>query len=153
MPFLLALFLLVLPATAFAASAQQNPQTTVQLLFADHFAHDMGFTRDTIARKKNWLTPGLNQEIDAYFLRPQPRDEPPVINGDPFTNTQEYPSAFAAGEGVQDPQKATVPVIMTIGPNRRTVQVQLIRQPSGWLVDDLTYEDGMTFRALLKEQP
>ena len=42
---------------------------------------------------------------------------------------------------------------MTIGPTRRTVRAQVVRQGSGWLVDDLIYEDGSTFRALLKEQP
>ena len=146
--------LLVMPASVVAAdNAQQTPRATVQRLFADHFMHDMGFTRDTVARKRNWLTPGLNQEIDAYMRRPQPRDEPPVINGDPFTNTQEYPSAFQVGEAVMDAGKANVPVVMTIGPTRRTVRAQVVRHGSGWLVDDLIYEDGSTFRALLKEQP
>ena len=154
MHLLFALLLLVMPGSVLAAdNAQQTPRATVQQLFTDHFMHDMGFTGDTVARKRNWLTPGLNQEIDAYMRRPAPRDEPPVINGDPFTNTQEYPSAFQVGEALTDAGKTTVPVVMTIGPTRRTVRAQVVRQGSGWLVDDLIYEDGSTFRALLKEQP
>ena len=77
----------------------------------------------------------------------------PPINGDPFTNTQEYPTTFQVGEAVMDGVRANVPVVMTIGPTRRTVRAQVVRQGSGWLVDDLIYEDGSTFRALLKEQP
>jgi len=151
---LFALLLLVMPLNAFAAdNAQQAPRATVQQLFADHFKNDMGFTRDTVARKRNWLTPGLNQEIDTYFRQPFRADEPPPINGDPFTNTQEYPSAFQVGEVVMDAGKANVPVVMTIGPTRRTVRAQVVRQGSGWLIDDLIYEDNSTFRALLKEQP
>jgi hypothetical protein len=150
---LLALLLLVMPATVSPTNAQQTPRATVQQMFADHFMHDMGFTTASVARKRNWLTPGLNQEIDAYFRRPMPKDEPPVIDGDPFTNTQEYPSAFQVGEPVIDAGKANVPVAMTIGPTRRTVRAQAVRQGSAWLVDDLIYEDGSTFRALLKEQP
>lgn len=153
MRMLLALLLLFVPASAFAADAQQTPRATVQQLFTDHFAHDMGFTMASVGRKRNWLTPGLNQEIAAYFRRPMPKDEPPVINGDPFTNTQEYPSAFRVGDAVVEAGKTNVPVVMTIGPDRRTVRAQVIRQGSGWLVDDLIYEDGSTFRALLKEQP
>ena len=153
MRLLFALLFLFVPASAFAADAHQTPRATVQQLFADHFMHDMGFTTASVARKRNWLTPGLNQEIGAYFRRPMPKDEPPVIDGDPFTNTQEYPSAFQVGEPVMDAGKANVPVVMTIGPTRRTVRAQVVRQGSGWLVDDLIYEDGSTFRALLKEQP
>ena len=153
MRMLLALLLLFVPASAFAADAQQTPRAVVQQLFADHFMHDMGFTQASVARKRNWLSPSLNQEIAAYMRRPQPKDEPPVINGDPFTNTQEYPSAFQVGEPITEAGKTNVPVVMTIGPERRTVKAQVARQGMGWLIDDLIYEDGSTFRALLREQP
>ena len=153
MRLILALLLLVIPAGVLPSNAQQVPRVIVQQLFADHFMHDMAFTPASVARKRTWLTPDLNQQIRIYFQRPAKPDEVPVINGDPFTNTQEYPSRFAVGEPVQDASKASVPVVMTIGPTRRTVQVQLVRQGSGWLIDDLVYEDGATFRALLKEQP
>jgi len=154
MRLLFMLLLLVMPVSVFGAdNAQQTPRATVQQLFADHFKNDMGFTRDTVARKRNWLTPSLDQEIDTYFRQPFPADEPPPINGDPFTNTQEYPTAFQVGEAVTEGVRANVPVVMTIGPTPRTVRAQVVRQGSGWLVDDLIYEDGSTFRALLKEQP
>jgi hypothetical protein len=52
-----------------------------------------------------------------------------------------------------DGARANVPVVMTIGPERRTVRAQVVRQGAGWLVDDLIYEDNSTFRALLKEKP
>lgn len=153
MRFVFAFLLLLMPVAATSAPAPNTPAVVVQQLFADHFMNDMGFTRATVARKRAWLTPGLNQEIDAYFRRPSVPDQVPVIDGDPFTNTQEYPTAFAVGAATQDAAKATVPVVMTVGPTRRTVQVQLVRQGAAWLVDDLTYEDNMTFRALLKMQP
>jgi hypothetical protein len=153
MPLLFALLLLLLPAGAARAQAQDNPQSVVRQLFADHFMHDMGFTRESVARKRAWLTPDLSQQIDAYFRRPSVPDQVPVIDGDPFTNTQEYPSAFAAGAAVQSAGKTSVPVVMTIGTERRTVQVQVVRQTPGWRVDDLVYADGSTFRVLLKEQP
>jgi hypothetical protein len=157
MRLLFALLLLVIPGSVLAADGKaanaQTPRAVVQQLFADHFMHDMGFTTASVARKRAWMTQGLNQEIDAYFQRPMPKDEPPVIDGDPFTNTQEYPTTFQVGDAVMDGAKANVPVVMTIGPARRTVKAQTVRQGTGWLIDDLVYEDGSTFRALLNEQP
>ena len=143
----------VTPTTS--AQAPEDPETVVGRLFEDHFMNDMGFTPASVARKQDRLTADLYRQIEAYFARPTVPDEAPVINGDPFTNTQEYPSAFTVSEGTQQDTTTTrVPVVMTIGPDMRTVQVQLVRQASGiWLVDDLVYEDGMTFRELLKEQP
>lgn len=152
MRWLFAMLLLFVPAAA-ATSAEQGPQAIVQQLFADHFAHDMGFSRATVARKRSWLTADLYQQIDAYFRRPAVPDEVPVIDGDPFTYTQEYPSSFAVTDGVMEASMARVPVIMTIGTGRRTVQVLLVRQRPGWRIDDLVYDDGTTFRALLKMQP
>src|SRR5689334_5351899 len=134
--------------------ASEDPETVVGRLFEDHFMNDMAFTPASVARKRDRLTADLYREIEAYFARPSKPDEVPAIDGDPFTNTQEYPTAFAVSEGIQQDTTTTrVPVVMTIGPDMRTVQVQLVRQGSAWLVDDLIYEDGSTLRALLKEQP
>ncbi len=131
-----------------------DPESTVGELFDDHFKNDMGFTPETVARKRHRLTADLYREIEAYFARPADPNEAPVINGDPFTNTQEYPSSFEVREGIQlDTNKARVPAIMTVGPEQRTVQVDLVHEALGWLVDDLVYEDGSTLRAQLKEQP
>ena len=141
-------------APATSTETPVDPETAVGQLFDDHFMNDMGFTPASVARKRDRLTPELYAQIEAYFARPTSPDEVPPINGDPFTNTQEYPSAFAVSEGTQqDTDTTRVPVVMTIGPDRRTVQVQLVRQAAGWLVDDLIYEDGSTFRESLKEEP
>jgi hypothetical protein len=137
-----------------SSQSQEDPETVVGEMFAVHFMHDMGFTPQSVALKQNRLTSDLYRQIEAYFERPRAPDEVPAIDGEPFTNTQEYPSAFAVSEGAQqDTDTTRVPVVMTIGPDRRTVTVQLVRQTSGWLVDDLVYEDGSTFRALLMEEP
>jgi hypothetical protein len=141
-------------STQSSTETPEDPETVAGEMFTVHFMNDMGFTPESVARKQNRLTPDLYQQISAYFARPQSPNEAPVINGDPFTNTQEYPSAFEVNEGTQQDLTTTrVPVVMTIGPDRRTVQVQLVRQSGAWLVDDLIYEDGSTFRALLKEEP
>lgn len=168
-PLLLVCLLLIMPASVHAGSGNvigltssakarpapphATPQAVVKKLYADHFAHDMGFTVKTVARKRNWLMPDLYRQIDAYFHRPSSPDKAPSINGDPFTDTQEYPTTFSVGVATTEAHNATVSVIMTFGADKRTVRVLLGRHASGWLVDDLVYEDGTTFRALLKEHP
>ena len=153
MPLRFVLLLLLLPLAAACTQRADNPQAVVQELFVDHFMTDMAFTPESAARKRNWLTPGLNKEIDAYFARPTKPDEVPPIDGDPFTNSQDYPSSFAVGEATNDAETVTVPVVLTTGAEKQTVKVQLVRQSGAWLIDDLAYDDGTTFRALLKMPP
>ena len=151
MPLRFVLLLLLLPLAAACGQREDNPQAVVQALFADHFMTDMAFTPASAARKRNWLTPDLNKEIDAYFAKPTKPDEVPPIDGDPFTNSQDYPSGFAVGAAMSEGEKASVPVVLTTGAEKQTVTVQLVRQSGAWLIDDLAYEDGTTFRGLLKQ--
>ncbi len=153
MPLRFVLLILLVPLAVACARREDTPQAIVQELFADHFMTDMAFTPASVARKRQWLTPGLGREIDAYFARPTKPDEVPPIDGDPFTNSQDYPSSFAVGETTNGAEMATVPVVMTTGAEKQTVKVQLVRQSGAWLVYDLAYEDGTTFRALLKAPP
>ena len=144
------------PATTTQSSPEtpEDPETVAGEMFTVHFMNDMGFTPESVAKKQARLTPDLYQQITAYFAKPQPANEPPLINGDPFTNTQEYPTAFEVREGTQQDLTTTrIPVVMTVGPDQRTVQVQLVRQNGAWLVDDLIYEDGSTFRSTLAMLP
>ncbi|MFN8581139.1 MAG: DUF3828 domain-containing protein [Gemmatimonadaceae bacterium] len=119
-------------------------------LYASHFAHDMGFSRRSIARKRRFLSPSLARLVEVYFRRPVPKGDAPPIDGDPFTDTQEYPSSFRVGEAVSDTVTASVPVTMSVGAEQRTVRVMLKRAAGAWRVDDLAYEDGSTFRKLLR---
>jgi hypothetical protein len=127
-----------------------TPAGAVRMLLAEHMTADMGFTPGTVARKKSELSATLADSIAAYFARPQPADEPPPIDGDPFTNTQEYPLSFTFGSVAADDTQATVRVVFADGLRERPVDYVLVRDGSRWVVDDLRYEDGATFRELLR---
>jgi hypothetical protein len=129
--------------------AARSPEAAVLDLYAVHMSGDMGFTPALVESKRRFLTKGLNAEIDAYFARPAPKDEPPVINGDPFTGTQEYPTRFSLEPAAISGAEATVPFVFTDGARKRTVTAVLRKDGSAWLLDDLRYEDGETFRKLL----
>ena len=130
-----------------------SPEAMVLALLRDHMTHDMAFTRDSVARKQAHLTGDLTQAIRAYFARPVPHDEVPVINGDPFTNSQEYPSGFVLGRASIDGERAEVPVRFHDGARAKPVTLVLKNVAATWRLDDLRYDDGATFRGLLRDTP
>lgn len=131
-----------------AAQIQARAQACMQA----HFAGDMGFTPATMARKAACLSPGLQQDIAAYFARPTPPDEVPAIDGDPFTNSQEYPRRFHVGPArMRGEARAEVPVTLSGHGRHERLQLLLQREPAGdWRIDDLRYADGSALRALLR---
>ena len=133
-----------------AIPPETTPAGAVQSLYADHFAHDMAFTPESVARKRKWLAPDLVRLITAYFAKPDKPDEVPAIDGDPFTDSQEYPTGFALGVPMIERDQATVAVELAMEPKKRLVSVRLHHKRDRWLVTDLVYEDGGTLRQLLK---
>jgi hypothetical protein len=111
---------------------------------------DMGFTPESVARKRSLLTPGLGGAIGTYFARPFPEDEVPPIAGDPFTDSQEYPTRFTLGPSASGGADAVVAVSFAGDVRHRRVDFVLRREEERWLLDDLRYEDGSTLRALLQ---
>ena len=130
----------------------------------------MAFTPTSAAAKRGWLTAGLWRAIEHWQAQPQPEDEVAAIDGDVFTDSQEYPLRFSVGpartldgaqavSGLVDAQGATevqlpteVQVDVTfsfVGPVR-PVTYLLRREDDGWRVADLRYADGGTLSALLR---
>lgn len=127
-----------------------SPEAAVLELLRQHMTRNMAFTKGSAARKASLLTQSLTKAIAGYFARPVPRDEVPVINGDPFTNSQEYPSSFTVGAVLRVGSRATVAVRFDEEGRSKMVEYRLQLSGTTWLVDDLHYPDGVTFRGLLK---
>lgn len=145
--------LLILPFLAAAAvapaPAPKTPMEVVIALYADHFRHDKGFTKASVARKAGWLSPDFLARLNAELARPGNPDEVPTINGDPFTDSQEYPKRFRVGKAEITGDLTRIPVFFTGNGRLRTVAVELRKTSDGWRVDDLVYEDGRTLRSML----
>lgn len=141
---------LTLSRAAGALAAATAPEGRVQRLLEAHFSGDMGFHPAGIAPKLRWLSAHLTQRIAAYFNRPQRADEVPIINGDPFTDSQEYPVRFAVGKAEITQHRAQVPVRFADGFRERVVVFLLVREKAVWQVNDLRYEHGDTLQKLLR---
>jgi hypothetical protein len=127
-------------------AAPGSPEALVQALLEAHFAGDMGFTPESVAAKRDWLSKGLLAAVEAYFARPWPEDEAPVINGDPFTDSQEYPHWFSVGSAVVADGETRVPVRYGDGSRGRSVSFILARDAGVWRIDDVQDERGDRLR-------
>lgn len=143
----------VLDRSPGALAAVGTPEAQVQQLLETHFGGDMGFDPTTVATKHGLLSVALQERIAAYFAAPFPEDEPPPINGDPFTNSQEYPVLFSVGSASVAAETATVPVRFDDGYRPRDVRFVLRQTAEGWRLDDIGYEGDDTFRAQLVPEP
>jgi hypothetical protein len=126
-----------------------TPSEIVQELLITHFTHDMGFTRTSVAHKRGFLSNALQARITRYLAAPQPSDEAPAINGDPFTDSQEYPDRFTLGAVQTTARRTIVPVHFADAHAKRRVDYVLVRQGTRWVVDDLVDERGESLRKLL----
>jgi hypothetical protein len=139
----------VLDRSPGALAADDTPEAMVQHWLELHFAGDMGFTSAALAGKLDRLSVGLRAEIERYFATPFAADEPPPVDGDPFTDAQDYPVLFSVGAGSPSGDGSEVTVRYDDGHRSRQVVFLLQQQESQWRIDDLRYEDGSTLRALL----
>ncbi len=98
----------------------------VQDFLERHFAGAMGFDRAAVAKKHRWMTDRMRIAIAAYFARPTQNDETPIIDGDPFTDAQEYPTRFFVANAVVLGTSATVSVRFSHG-DRDRVAVYVLR--------------------------
>lgn len=127
-----------------------TPAQTVIALLAEHMTADMGFSAEGIESKQRFLSATLSALIVSFLAQPWPDDEPPPINGDPFTGSQEYPQRFVLDSVRLAGGTAAVGIIFDDGYRWRPVTAVLRHFGRRWLLDDVKYEDGTSFRELLQ---
>jgi hypothetical protein len=128
-----------------------TPAAVVQQLLERHFAGDMGFDAKSVATKRQFLSDALLARIAQYFKKPSNPNEVPSIDGDPFTDSQEYPTRFSVGTPVAEGALMLVPVRYSDAYSTKQVRFVLVRQGAAWRVNDVRAGKGEpTFWELLK---
>jgi hypothetical protein len=145
-------------ATPEAAAAK-----TVRSFYTFHLAHKKGFTVSNVRLRKGWLTPELYKLLldelkrAAAASKAHP-DEAPDFEGDPLTDSQEYPSSFRTGksEVSGDLAKVTVTLLWSAGTSRgrdsRDIVVEVKRTETGWLINDIISNQGSRLSDELKRE-
>ncbi len=138
-----------LDRTPGTSAAKSSPEGAVQRFLEAHFAGDMGFSVLSMSAKRASFTKALQSKIDAYFALTQDPNEAPLIDGDPFTDSQDYPARFAVGGDDKKSPGVLVPVEFADAFRRKTVVFEMAREKGRWLINDLKYESGETLSTLL----
>jgi hypothetical protein len=131
--------------------------SAVRAFYQFHFAHNRDFTVRNVERRKRWLTPVLHKLLldelkrEAQESKAHP-DEAPYFEGDPFTDSQEYPDSFRVGNSDVngDLAKVTVALIWSArtsrGRDQRDIIVEVTRSTGRWLISDIVNKDGNRLR-------
>jgi hypothetical protein len=136
-----------------ALAATGSPENTVHALLQDHYAHELEFSPERAAAQRAWLSESLVRKIDQYFAQPFAEGDAPPINGDPFTDSQEYPPVFSVREAKITGAVAMVPVRLDSGYESREVHYTLRKDGGAWRVEDIDYAHGTPFTQLLLLTP
>ena len=132
-----------------ALAAAVNPAGVVQRFLETHFAGDMGFTKVGTQKKNQFFSASLAALMTRYFAVPANPNEAPDINGDPFTNSQEYPARFSVGAATTSGAVSSVRVRFSDASRVQAITFQLKLENKLWRIDDLKYDDKSSFRGQL----
>lgn len=132
-----------------AKAEATSPSGVVQRFLETHFANDMGFTKAQSVRKARFMTAGLSALMAKHFAATSNPSEAPDINGDPFTNSQEYPTRFSVDDAKITANTSTVAVRMSDAGRVQTITYHLQREGGVWRIDDLQFASGPTLRKQL----
>jgi hypothetical protein len=132
-----------------ARTEQDKAVGIVEEFYAYHFKHDMAFTRDNVNARKKWLSRRLFHALLAEFGKRKSKDEAPRIDGDPFTDSQEYPTGYRLGAAKVMGRGYAVTVNLMWPTEERAVEVEVLRQRGRWEIDDLRYGERGRLRAFL----
>ena len=136
-------------------SKPSAPGAAVSSFYQFHLAHDMSFTRHNVLRRQRWLSPALYKLLLNEFVREKEysRIHPnesfvPYMEGDPFTQSQEYPTSFRIGKSLVTGNQAVVKTVFlwdeksSRGRDERNVQIDLVKENGKWLIDNIIDVDN-----------
>ena len=123
-----------------------------------HISHNKDFTARNVQLRRRFFTTEFYQVLlgelkrQAAYSKAHP-DEVPDYDGDPLTNSQEYPDSFRVGKQDIDGDRARVTVTLlwsartSRGKDKRDIIAVAVKAPSGWLIDDIINDEGSSVRA------
>ncbi len=119
----------------------------VRAFYAYHLKHDMGFSEAGLRARRRWLAPALFEALLAEARKPGSPDMVPKIDGDPFTDSQEYPTSFRLGAASRLRQgrgTIAVDVVLTAGAASRPARLVLAPFDGTYRIANFHFPGGTT---------
>lgn len=99
-----------------------------------------------------YFTASLAADIDRDFAASKRKNEPPVLNGDPFIDAQDWDiKNVRISVSQENSAGATATVQFNNAGQERTVRHDLVRTAYGWRIDNIRWREG-TLRGLYRKQ-
>jgi hypothetical protein len=144
-------------------NAQDAALKSVRAFYTYHLAHNKDFTVRNIQLRKRWLTPELYNLLLKELKRQAAEskahpDEAPDYEGDPLTDSQEYPDSFRVVKAETAGEVAKVTVTLqwsaktSRGIDKRDITVEATRSATGWLINDIINNQGSSLKDDLKKK-
>jgi hypothetical protein len=151
------------PAGAWATSPQDAAVRAVRSFYTFHLARNKDFTASNVRLRRRFLTAELYKLLLAELKREAEQsktnpDEAPYFEGDPLTNSQEYPDSFRMGKAEMsgDRVKVTVTLLWSArtsrGRDQRDIVVEVARSGASWLINDIIDNTGSRLQDELKRE-
>lgn len=105
-------------------------RTPVREFYSNHFGNEMGFSNEALKLRERFISPSLREEVQNA-----------AEGTDPFTTGDtDLPKAFRAGEcRILEPDRTQFDILLLwkddVRSEQRTIKVELVKTPDGWLVD------------------
>jgi hypothetical protein len=149
----LLIFLPVVSFSQLADKASADAAATVKAFYTFHFKNKFDYSRQGLRQRQRWLDATLYQLLLAELKRSDAstkKNEAPELNGDPFTNSQEYPNSFRIGDTRQEYAKAIVEIVFVWQDkgkvtDEKSIEVELSKAKTVWKISNImnkTDSDG-----------
>lgn len=151
------------PARAQTAGQQDAATKAVRSFYTFHIARNKDFTVRNVQLRKRFLT----AELYGLLLKELKRqaadskahpDEAPYFEGDPLTDSQEYPDSFRVGKAEVSGElvKVTVTLLWSArtsrGRDQRDIVVEVAKTGAAWLINDIINNQGSRLRDELRRE-
>jgi hypothetical protein len=139
----LCLFLPVAGIGQLSNKSSADAAATVKAFYNFHFKNKFDYSARGLKRRQRWLDAKLYQLLLAEDKKSKAKkDEAPELNGDPFTNSQEYPNTFRIGDTRQEYEKAFVEVVFVWQEkgkviDERSLEVELSKARNLWKISNI----------------
>ena len=162
---ILVLFLMSVGVSAKAggqAPTSDPAARAVRAFYTYHLAHKKDFNVRNIQLRKRFLSAELYDLLmkqlkkQAAEAKAHP-DEAPEYEGDPLTDSQEYPDSFRVGKSEVSGDTAKVSVTLlwsartSRGKDKRDIVVEVTKVGAGWLIKDIINNEGKRLTDDLKK--
>ncbi len=136
-----------------AAAQEGTPQAFLETIYRTYSSPNSPGTK--INSKKQleaYFTPALVAMIEKDAMAAKKKDQPPLLNGDPFIDAQDWDVRKLKISVSNKAETKTTAVVSFVNyGEERMVRLDLLKTPAGWRIDDIKWREG-TLRGLYRKQ-